>query len=129
MMWRGALLAVALLDGRMAQTVRTAYPDGRVRTVREYRAGREQGRHEGWWSNGTRQFVLNYEGGLLEGEAREWYPNGSLYRLSTYRRGHEEGPQRLWNPDGTLRASYDVRDGRRYGNIGAVGCTPGDSAK
>mgnify|MGYP003348820524 CR=1 FL=1 len=78
-----------------------------MRTAREYRAGREQGRHEGWWPDGTRQFLLRYDDGLLEGEAREWYPNGALYRLSTYHRGQEEGPQRMWNADGTLRASYD----------------------
>ena len=64
---RGALLIAVLLDGRLTHTVRTAYPDGRVRTVREYRAGREQGRHEGWWPDGTRLFLLRYDDGLLKG--------------------------------------------------------------
>jgi hypothetical protein len=37
------------------------------------------------------------------------------------------GQQRMWWPDGTLRANYVVRDGRRYGLLGAKGCVSVDS--
>jgi antitoxin component YwqK of YwqJK toxin-antitoxin module len=64
----------------------------------------------------------------LEGRAREWFANGRLYREFRYRHGQEDGAQRMWYADGTLRASCVVRDGRRWGLMGAKGCTGHPSA-
>ena len=61
--------------------------------------------------------------GLGEGVQRQWYPDGRAFTEFEYRAGHEAGRQRMWNPDGTIRSNYVIRDGRRYGLIGAMGCT------
>src|SRR5439155_11394424 len=37
--------------------------------------------------------------------------------------GHELGQQQMWNPDGTIRSNYVIKDGRRYGLVGAMGCS------
>lgn len=124
-----ALLALAFADPRTRHTQRARYADGRLMWERQYVGGREEGTHRGWWPNGARKFVYTYHDGVLEGTAFEWYADGRPFRVATYRRGHEEGPQRMWDSAGLLRASYDVREGRRYGSIGAMGCTPGDSAR
>ena len=109
------------------------YADGALREVRSYRAGREVGVHRGYWPSGAPRFEYEYRDGLMHGRAREWHEGGGQYREARYVRGHEEGAQRMWSADGSLRASYVVRDGRRFGFIGAVGCTgavaadPGDA--
>jgi antitoxin component YwqK of YwqJK toxin-antitoxin module len=52
----------------------------------------------------------------------DWFPDGTLYKQFRYEHGHESGAQRMWYVDGSVRANYVVRDGRRYGLIGAKGC-------
>jgi antitoxin component YwqK of YwqJK toxin-antitoxin module len=106
---------------------RTMYADGAISTERRYANGREEGRHMGWWEDGAIRFVFEYHGGVMEGTAREWFRDGRLYRETHYRHGQEEGVQRMWWPDGTLRASYVVREGRRYGLLGAKGCVAVDT--
>lgn len=128
-----ALLPLALsLSGRplttaAVETRSTRWENGSPSTRRTYVGGREEGRHIGWWDDGTIRFVFDFRDGLMEGTAREWFRDGRLYRETHYRRGQEEGMQRMWWPDGTLRASYVVRDGRRYGLLGAKGCVTLDT--
>jgi len=74
------------------------YPDGRIRLVEHVRRG------------------------VVEGKLREYLPNGTLYREQNYLHGHEEGLQRMWWSNGKLRANYVVKNGRRYGLMGAKGC-------
>ncbi len=99
------------------------YPNGQWIYQRSFRDGREDGVHTGWWEDGRLHFVYTYSNGVLEGEAREWYRDGSPYRVFHYVAGHETGLQQMWYADGGLRASYEVREGRRYGLPGAKGCT------
>ena len=113
-----------LVDGRADGIAEAWYPDGHSMWNRQFHAGREHGIHEGWWPDGSKKFVFAYRNGVLEGVTQEWYADGRLFRQANYRHGQEEGPQRMWDADGTLRASYEVRDARRYGSIGAMGCTP-----
>ena len=107
--------------------VRTWYADGHPDTERQYVGGRESGPHRGWWPTGRPRFVYNYSGGLLEGTSREWTPSGALYREQEYHLGHEAGLQRMYWEDGRVRASYVVRNGRRYGLMGAKGCIARDT--
>ena len=51
------------------------------------------------------------------------------YREFTYAAGKEAGPPRMWYPDGSLRASYVVKDGRRYGLMGSKGCVTDHEAE
>ncbi|HEX8243454.1 MAG TPA: hypothetical protein VF541_08165 [Longimicrobium sp.] len=99
------------------------YPDGRPAWRGGFRAGREEGSHRAWWPDGKPRLVERFRGGRLEGTVREWFANGRIYREVHYRAGQEAGRQRMWYADGTLRASYVVRHGRRYGLMGAKGCT------
>ena len=130
-----ALLAMALAfaSGRAAHpdapdTRRVWYPSGQLAESRPFSRGKETGIHRGWWPDGAMHFTYAYHEGLLEGTSREWYPSGALWREQHYRAGHEDGLQRLYWEDGRVRASYVVRDGRRFGLMGAKGCvTRGDS--
>ena len=119
-----ACLALGFVEMDAECLARAWYADGLPMWVREYHAGREDGVHTGWWPDGTRKFRLAYVDGLLEGASHEWYIDGKPFRDSNYHRGQETGLQRMYDADGAVRASYEVRGGRRYGSIGAVGCTP-----
>lgn len=124
------ILAVTIMSAapneKPLNTVVRLYPDGAVWYVRTYRDGKEEGMHRGWWPNGARKFEYHYHNGLAEGAQREWFDDGSPYTEFNYSKGHEAGLQRMWTSYGKLRANYIVKDGRRYGLIGAMGCR-GDS--
>jgi antitoxin component YwqK of YwqJK toxin-antitoxin module len=126
----GAMLAGAVgvggnaaIANRGLEVRRGWFDDGSLAWERTYREGREHGLHRGWYPSGGKRFEIRYVDGFAEGEAREWYPSGKLLTEFRYVRGHEMGRQRMWTEDGILRANYVVRDGRRYGLIGSVGCT------
>jgi antitoxin component YwqK of YwqJK toxin-antitoxin module len=114
--------------GRRHGESRGWYETGSLEYVRPFIHGREHGVHLGWWENGVRRFVYRFEGGLQQGTSREWFSDGTPFRVFNYQDGLEAGPQKMWYADGTLRASYVVRDGRRYGLMGAKGCVT-DSAE
>src|SRR5438105_15958924 len=67
--------------------------------------------------------VYHYHAGLSEATQRQWYPNGQPWTSFHHHEGHELGQQQMWNPDGTIRSNYVIKDGRRYGLVGAMGCS------
>jgi len=109
-------------DGRADGIAREWYADGRLAAERSYASGLKVGVHRGWWPNGNPRFEYHFAGGEHEGIARTWYDNGQTSAEHRYVRGAESGRQRMWDSDGTLVANYEVRDGRRFGTIGAKPC-------
>jgi len=99
------------------------WDNGRVRRETTYRGDVLDGPSRGWYRSGVPQFVYNYARGVGEGAQRQWYPTGQLYTWFNHRAGHEVGQQRMWNADGTIRSNYVIKDGRRYGLLGSLGCT------
>src|SRR5829696_322416 len=120
----GTTSATRPLDVRVER-----YDNGQVKFVRTYRDGKEEGAHYGWWPDGTAKFVYQYHDGLAEGSQREWYSDGNPFTEFNYRHGHELGQQRMWTAYGELRANYVVKDGRRFGSPGSMGCRDRDSSE
>jgi antitoxin component YwqK of YwqJK toxin-antitoxin module len=116
-----AIVAVAAHPVRRS-VERTWHDNGQLSEARMYVNGKEEGTHRGWWPNGTPKFEYVYHNGLLDGVSREWFPSGALFREQHYSAGHEAELQRMYWEDGRVRASYVVRDGRRFGLMGAKGC-------
>jgi hypothetical protein len=114
---------VKLGDEPLTGTVVVRASTGRVTEERGYREGMRDGEQRAWWDDGSPRSVSHYAAGLMDGETREWDAQGHPFRLTHYRAGRESGEQKLWNGDGTLRANYVVVDGRRFGRLGATGCT------
>jgi protein SCO1/2 len=119
--WLAPLLAAGRLTPPRVEAER--YSNGRVRRIAEYRDGQLDGTVRQWYESGTVMSVLRYRRGLSEGEQRQWYESGQPYTTFHHHEGHEVGEQQMWNADGTVRSHYVIRDGRRYGLLGAMGCT------
>ena len=108
------------------RTVVDRWPNGRVRRETTFVGDVLDGPSRGWYETGAPQFVYEYRNGVSEGVQRQWYPSGQIYTSFNHRAGHETGRQRMWNPDGTIRSNYVIKDGRRFGLLGALGCTGKD---
>jgi antitoxin component YwqK of YwqJK toxin-antitoxin module len=121
----GGVLLLAQLGGTSSpkRVVVDRWENGRVRRETTYRGELLDGPSRGWYENGARQFVYHYRNGVSEGSQEQWYPTGQPYTAFRHHAGHEAGQQRMWNADGTIRSNYVIRDGRRFGLLGAMGCS------
>ncbi|NQV71673.1 toxin-antitoxin system YwqK family antitoxin [bacterium] len=99
------------------------YPNGQLAFKRNWIEGKREGETIFWWPNGQLKSRSTYSADLLSGSHSEWLSDGTLLRQFSYVEGKEEGPQKMWYEDGSIRANYVVKDGRRFGSIGAKGCT------
>ena len=104
-------------------TVVEYWPNGIRRRESTYLGNVLDGPSRGWYESGAPQFAYFYRSDLSEGEQRQWYASGKNYTWFNHRAGHEIGQQRMWNADGSIRSNYVIKDGKRFGLIGAVGCT------
>lgn len=108
--------------GRRHGDCKRWFSSGVLESVRAYRENRKHGQHEGWFENGQRKFLMHLDRGRYVGERKEWYASGKPFAVFHYEDGKEVGLQRVWGPDGKIRSNYVVRNGRRYGLIGAKPC-------
>ena len=109
-------------NGKLQGLARGWHDNGRLDYARTYSAGLEDGTHEGWYEDGSRRFEYHFTNGISEGVSKQWYRNGTPYTLFHFVNGQETGRQQMWDTAGKLRANYVIRDGRRYGLPGSVGC-------
>jgi antitoxin component YwqK of YwqJK toxin-antitoxin module len=108
-----------LLEGKQEKW----YSDGSKMEVRFYKENRKSGEHHGWWENGQMKFEYFIENDIPIKTHREWYQNGQLYSLSNYNQeGQPEGEQKMWYETGQIKSNYVIKDGRRFGFLGAKGC-------
>jgi antitoxin component YwqK of YwqJK toxin-antitoxin module len=113
----------AYLDGKLEGKQEKYYPDGSKMEVRFYKENRKAGEHHGWWENGQMKFEYFIENDIPIKTHREWYRNGQLYSLSNYNQeGQPEGEQKMWFETGQIKSNYVIKDGRRFGFLGAKGC-------
>jgi hypothetical protein len=122
----GGTTILPLHEGSVHGVVKSRYANGRPRSEGAFVQGQAEGVHRAWWPSGPLRSEQRFEQGRPQGLSRTWYASGVLYQEHRYERGQEAGLQRVWFEDQRLRANYEVRNGRRYGNIGAMGCAGGD---
>jgi antitoxin component YwqK of YwqJK toxin-antitoxin module len=99
------------------------YVTGQLSRRAEYRNGKLDGVTRGWYQDGTVMYEYHYRQGLGEGLQQQWSRDGTLLLRLNQQHGHEVGLQQMWNSDGSVRSSYVIKDGKRYGLLGARGCT------
>lgn len=124
-----AITVIPVKTGFVTGIVRSTSPQGTLRREGRFENSMPMGLHRTWWPDGTMQSESHYLGGIPEGMSRTWYASGSAYEEHRYKLGQEFGAQKVWFEDRRLKANYEVRNGRRYGNFGAIGCIGGDKPK
>jgi hypothetical protein len=125
----GVVTWVPLQHGQVHGLQTSRFANGQQRGEGRYVHGQAQGVHRAWWPSGQLQSEQNFSFDKPEGPMRTWYASGRPYQAHLFVQGQESGPQRVWFEDRRIRANYVVRDGRRYGSIGALNCDGGGQTK
>lgn len=110
-------------NGELTGKQQEWFDDGKKKEVRFYENNSKVGTHEGWYNNGIKKFEYLIENDIPIGVHREWFENGKPFSVFTYNNtGQPEGLQKMWFENGQVKANYIVKNGRRYGLLGAKGC-------
>ncbi|WP_304236653.1 toxin-antitoxin system YwqK family antitoxin [Jiulongibacter sediminis] len=111
------------LNGKLEGVSQKWTAEGQLTEERNYHQNQRTGRHVGYFENGQKRFEYYFNRGLPIETHKEWLEDGQLYSISNYNaKGQPEGEQKLYFPSGKIRANYVVKNGRRYGLLGAKGC-------
>lgn len=99
------------------------FENGRMQERRYFTENHKTGKHQAWWENGQQRFEYQFDNDVPIKTHKEWYPNGQLFTISNYdENGQPMGIQQMWFDDGKIKANYEVKNGRRFGLLGAKGC-------
>jgi antitoxin component YwqK of YwqJK toxin-antitoxin module len=113
----------AYFNGKLEGVQQKWFENGAVMEVRHYAENRKIGTHEGWYANGQKRFEYFIEKDIPIKTHREWFANGQLYSLTNYdANGQPEGEQKMWFENGQIKSNYLIKNGRRFGLLGAKGC-------
>ena len=116
-------LKEAYLLGKAESVHQKWYENGQLQEQRSYLNNHKHGIHRGWWPDGKLKFEYSFLNDMAIGTHKEWYDNGRLFTRSTYnQQGQPEGVQQMWYNTGQIKANYVVKNGRRFGLLGAKGC-------
>lgn len=113
----------AYFKGKLEGFQKKWFENGAKMEVRHYVENRKVGTHQGWYENGQRRYEYFIENDIPIKTHREWYPNGQLYsRFNFNNEGQPEGTQQVWFANGQIKSNYVIKNGRRFGFLGAKGC-------
>ena len=96
-----------------------------LKSKRQYKEGKKNGQHEGWWPNGQKKYSFIFKNDMSVGEHFQWHQNGTLFSHKKFKNGLEDGEQKAWDINGDLMYKYIYNDGRKYGIQGSVVCNGG----
>lgn len=110
-------------EGKLEGLTEKWFENGQIQERRFYSQNHKTGKHKAWWENGQKRFEYEFENDAPIKNHKEWYPNGQLFSVNNYdENGQPAGVQQMWFDDGKIKANYEVKNGRRFGLLGAKGC-------
>lgn len=110
-------------NGKLEGKQEKWFENGAKMEVRYYSNNHKIGKHEGWYNNGQKRFEYFIENDVPIKTHREWHPNGQIFTSFNFNKdGQPEGTQQMWFPTGQIKANYVIKNGRRFGFLGAKGC-------
>lgn len=91
------------------------YEYGRVKILKNYKAGKLDGSVETYHSNRKLSSIENYADGLKNGESIWYYKSGKVFAVYNYKKGNIEGKVDLFYENGKLKSSYFFKDNEMEG--------------
>ena len=111
------ILVVALsLSGLVANTQKTFYPDGTVKSATSYKNGKKNGIEHNYYPDGaTLMFAKPFVNDKLHGIVQAYTKNAILKYEMTYRYGLLDGKSRFYDEKAQLKADIDYSKGFKNG--------------
>ena len=85
--------------------------------------GLKTGFYNGFYNDGSKNFVYQFKNGEYNGKNSLWAKGGQLIEEFNYKMGYEYGSQKVWYLNGRIKSNYIIKNNRRYGLLGTKNCT------
>jgi len=83
------------------------YPNGKTKTIGEYKDGKRTGEWLAWYENGVPWSQAHFENGLKNGESIVYYPNGQKRYIGYYNNDEKTGVWKFFDEQGKLIKTED----------------------
>ncbi|MBN2825258.1 MAG: hypothetical protein JXQ76_08045 [Campylobacterales bacterium] len=114
-MKRYVLLTLLLMSFSYAQTIKTFYPDGKLKSATFYKKGKKNGVEHIYYPDGaTLKYAKNYEEGKLHGLQQIYRKDALLILEENYKEGKLDGKSRYYT-GGLLNKEVLYKDGKLNG--------------
>ncbi|MFK7922197.1 MAG: energy transducer TonB [Bacteroidia bacterium] len=104
-------MTATFADGILSGEVRSWYPDGQLRYIREYRAGKRVGLETVYYPDGN----LYRKGNIDQGDYKIYHPNGQMQVFNDSIASDGTHYYLRWNSAGVLIESVPLVDGKENG--------------
>ena len=113
-----------IFNGRKQNEAIEWYPNGTMKSISHYHAGRLHGENKKWGADSAHILIshLNYSNGKLQGVQKKWYVTGEPFKILNMNEGVEEGMQKAFRKNGVVFANYEAKNGRIFGMKKAALC-------
>jgi antitoxin component YwqK of YwqJK toxin-antitoxin module/tetratricopeptide (TPR) repeat protein len=113
----GALKSAGSLDDHTERVGewRIYHPNGRLKEISRYQAGKLEDTTHAWFDNGALSQVVPWVDDDIEGRYRSWYYNGMPHMVADYKGGKRTGPSIEYTSNGFLLSRFMMKDGEPDG--------------
>ena len=110
------IIAVATAATSCSRTETTRYPDGRIRSVIQYKGKKEHGKTVYYFQNpNIVEMEVEMRNGRRNGEFRRYYKNGALDTRCVYVNDSIEGVEVMYTANGCKSQEFTYSHGRKNG--------------
>ena len=93
--------------------VYSLYPNGKMKSQRNYKDGVMDGLWTQWHENGQKWIKENYKDGEMDGLQVWYYENGRKHLESSWKDGKENGLWLMWHENGQKFVKENYKDGEK----------------
>lgn len=109
-------------NGLRHGTWKKFHSNGQLREKRVFKKGLKVDLYEGFYSDGSKNFVFMFKNGEYNGTNRIWTKVGQIIEELNFENGQQVGSQKVWYIDGKIKSNYIIKNNRRYGLLGTKNC-------
>lgn len=110
------LLSLLLICSSCTRTKKEYYSDGSVKSVINYKNGKENGPAVYYRRDGGKALEVMMKNGKKEGKLTRWFTNGVVEDISYYKNDSLHGAQTIYNMQGKPTLYIEYENGKKNGD-------------
>ena len=113
-----ALIAFSsLIFTSCTSTNKEYYPDGKLKSMAEFKNGKQNGAYRTYFKNGNLEKEGNFIDGKLQGKFNEYERGGKIRTVSYFTNGIQDSTMTTYFENGTISMQAHFKNGKQDGNM------------
>ena len=94
-----------------ANKVTSWFENGQIKSEKNYKNGKRDGKYTTWFENGHKAYEANYKNGKRDGKKTVWFENGQIWTEENYKDDKLDGKVTNWNENGQILLELNYKYG------------------